>query len=67
MYDMSTYPPDTLHMPLFCRHTRVVFYTVLHMPVYYMKKNVVSARMLVSLLGVGTVLRLERDAWSMVE
>ena len=31
-------------------------------------KNVVSAQMLeVSLLGVGTVLRLERDAWSMVK
>ena len=31
-------------------------------------KNVMSARMLeVSLLGVGTVLRLERDAWSMVK
>ena len=31
-------------------------------------KNVMSAQMLeVSLLGVGTVLRLERDAWSMVK
>ena len=31
-------------------------------------KNVMSAHMLeVSLLGVGTVLRLERDAWSMVK
>ena len=31
-------------------------------------KNVMSARMLeLSLLGVGTVLRLERDAWSMVK
>ena len=30
-------------------------------------KNVMSAQMLeVSLLGVGTVRRLERDAWSMV-
>ena len=30
-------------------------------------KNVMSAQMLeVSLLGLGTVLRLERDAWSMV-
>ena len=37
--------------------------------VYYVKhgKNVMSAKMLeISLLGVGTVLRLERDAWSMV-
>ena len=33
-----------------------------------MEKNVMSAQMLeVSLLGVGTVLRLERDAWSMVK
>ena len=32
------------------------------------KKNVISAQMLeVSLLGVGTVLRLEREPWSMVE
>ena len=32
------------------------------------KKNVMSAQVLkVSLLGVGTVLRLERDAWSMVK
>ena len=31
-------------------------------------KRVMSAQMLeVSLLGVGTVLRLERDAWSMVK
>ena len=31
-------------------------------------KNVMSAQMLeVSLLGVGTMLRLERDAWSMVK
>ena len=31
-------------------------------------KNVMSARMLeVSLLGVGTVLRLERDAWPIVK
>ena len=31
------------------------------------EKNVMSSKMLeVSLLGVGTVLRLERDAWSMV-
>ena len=31
------------------------------------KKNVMSAKMLeVPLLGVGTVLRLEMDAWSMV-
>ena len=31
------------------------------------KKNVISALMVeVPLLGVGTVLRLERDAWSMV-
>ena len=31
-----------------------------------MDKNVMSAQMLeVSLLGVGTVLHLERDAWSM--
>ena len=31
-------------------------------------KNVMSAQMLeLSLLGVGTVLRLERDAWSMVK
>ena len=31
-------------------------------------KRVMSAHMLeVSLLGVGTVLRLERDAWSMVK
>ena len=35
---------------------------------YRGKKNVLSAQMLeVSLLGVGTVLRLERDAWSMVK
>ena len=36
--------------------------------VYYVKhgKNVMSAKMLeISLLGVGTVLRLERDAWPM--
>ena len=32
------------------------------------QQNVLSAQMLeVSLLGVGTVLRLERDAWSMVK
>ena len=32
------------------------------------KTSVVSAQMLeVSLLGVGTVLRLERDAWLMVK
>ena len=32
------------------------------------QKNVMSAQMLeVSLLGVGTVLRLDRDAWSMVK
>ena len=31
-------------------------------------KNVMSAQMMdVSTLGVGTVIRLERDAWSMVE
>ena len=31
-------------------------------------KNAMSAQMLeVTLLGVGTVLRLERDAWSMVK
>ena len=31
-------------------------------------KNVMNAQMLeVSLLGLGTVLRLERDAWSMVK
>ena len=31
-------------------------------------KNVMSAQMLeVSLLGVGTMLRLERDAWSMLK
>ena len=31
-------------------------------------KNAMSAQMLeVSVLGVGTVLRLERDAWSMVK
>ena len=30
-------------------------------------KNVRSAQMLESLLGVGAVLRLERDAWSMVK
>ena len=31
-------------------------------------RNVLSVPMLeVSLLGVGTVLRLKRDAWSMVE
>ena len=31
-------------------------------------KNVMSAQILeVPLLGVGTVLRLERDAWSMVK
>ena len=34
----------------------------------HMEKNVMSAQMLeVSLLEVGTVLRLERDAWSMVK
>ena len=34
----------------------------------YMEKNVMSALLLeVSLLGVGTVLRLERDAWLMVK
>ena len=34
----------------------------------YMEKNVMSAQMLeVPLLEVGTVLRLERDAWSMVK
>ena len=33
-----------------------------------MWKNVMSAQVLeVSLLGVGTVLRLERDMWSMVK
>ena len=33
-----------------------------------MEKRYLSAQMLeVSLLGVGTVLRLERDAWSMVK
>ena len=33
-----------------------------------MEKNVMSALLLeVSLLGVGTVLRLERDAWLMVK
>ena len=32
------------------------------------KKNVMSAQTLeVYLLGVGTVLRIERDAWSMVK
>ena len=37
--------------------------------ILYMEKNVMSAQMLeVSLLGVGTMLRLERDdAWSMVK
>ena len=35
---------------------------------YYMEKNVLSAPMLeVLLLGVGAVLRLERDAWSVVK
>ena len=34
----------------------------------HMEKNAMSAQMLeVPLLGVGTVLRLERDAWSMVK
>ena len=33
-----------------------------------MEKNAMSAKMLeLSLFGVGTVLRLERDAWSMVK
>ena len=37
-------------------------------PVQYMDKNVLGAHMLeVSLSGVGTVLRPERDAWSMVK
>ena len=37
-------------------------------PTSYIGEKVVSAQMLeVSLLGVGTVLRLERDAWSVVK
>ena len=36
--------------------------------VYKYGKSVMSAQMMeVSLLGVGMVLRLERDAWSMVK
>ena len=36
--------------------------------VYYVENTVLSAQMLeVSLLGVGTVLHLERNAWSMVK
>ena len=40
------------------------------LPVYKYNygKNVMSAEMLeMSLIGVGTMLRLERDAWSMVK
>ena len=32
----------------------------------FLEKNVMSAQMLQVSLGVGTVLRLERDAWLMV-
>ena len=37
-----------------------VFFNVTH------RRNVTSALLLECLLGVGTVLRLERDEWSMV-
>ena len=63
LYDAALPPPP----PPPCRRNRTGIEYVNSFYVIY-GKGVMSAQMLeVSLLGVGTVLRFERDAWSTAE